>query len=157
MKTMDHLQSIRKFLKDSGSTFTEIHHEATYTSEASALARGEALKTGGKAIIMKAGEEFKLFVIAADRKVDSNKIKTICNVRKLRFATAEELDQQTGLVAGSIPPFGRPILDLELFIDVSITQNEKIAFNAGSLTDSVVMSVSDYLRVAQGRVENFSA
>jgi len=154
---IDHLQRIRKFLTDSGVTFTEIHHEATYTSEASALARGEELKTGGKAIVIKVGEEFKLFVIAADRKMDSGKIKTICHVRKLRFATAEELSQITGLVAGSVPPFGKPILDLELFIDVSITQNDKIAFNAGSLTDSIVMDVKDYLRVAQGSVMDFSS
>lgn len=153
---MDHLLTIREYLASSGIEFKEIHHEPTYTSEASALVRGEELKTGGKAIVMKLGEDFKLFVIAADRKVDSNKLKKHFNVKKLRFATAEELHRLTGLATGSVPPFGKPILDLELFVDISITQNDKIAFNAGSLTDSVVMSVVDYLKIAQGDVIDFS-
>ncbi|MBL7960515.1 hypothetical protein JNL27_09795, partial [bacterium] len=71
---MDHLGKIREFLMASGIGFKEIRHEATYTSADSALARGEELKTGGKAIVMKVSDNFKLFVIAADRKVDSNKI-----------------------------------------------------------------------------------
>ena len=139
----------------SGIGFKEIRHEATYTSADSALARGEELKTGGKAIVMKVSDNFKLFVIA-DKMVDSNKIKRYFEARKIRFATSEELMQMTGLVTGSVPPFGKPILDLELFIDMSIAKNEVIAFNAGSLTDSIVMSVADYLKVANGNLIDFS-
>jgi len=54
-------------------------------------------------------------------------------VKKIRFASTEELLQLTGLVPGSIPPFGYPLLPFELFVDASILANEKIAFNAGSL------------------------
>jgi prolyl-tRNA editing enzyme YbaK/EbsC (Cys-tRNA(Pro) deacylase) len=59
-------------------------------------------------------------------------------------------------VPGSVPPFGRPILPFELFVDVSIQQNEKIAFNAGSLTDSIIMRSRDYLTVAGGKVFLFT-
>jgi prolyl-tRNA editing enzyme YbaK/EbsC (Cys-tRNA(Pro) deacylase) len=52
-------------------------------------------------------------------------------------------------VPGSVPPFGEPILPFPLYADTSIASNEKIAFNAGSLTDSVIMQVSDYLRLAK--------
>lgn len=74
----------------------------------------------------------------------------------MRFANPEELLDFTGLVPGSVPPFGHPILPFELFIDKSILRNDKIAFNAGSLTDSIVMRVSDYLKVADGTVIEFS-
>jgi len=33
----------------------------------------------------------------------------------------------SGLVPGSVPPFGRPIVDLDLFVDTSIAENEMIA------------------------------
>ena len=153
---MDHLKRIRGLLKDAEIDFKEIHHPPTYTSEASALARGEDLKIGGKAIVLKLNEDYKLFVIAADRKIDSSKIKNYFGIRKLRFASAEELLRLTGLNPGSVPPFGKPILDLNLFIDNSVAQNEKIAFNAGSLTDSIIMSVTDYLRVSAGVLFDFS-
>jgi prolyl-tRNA editing enzyme YbaK/EbsC (Cys-tRNA(Pro) deacylase) len=154
---MDTLNKICKLLRTSGVVFSEIHHEPTYTSEASAAARGEELRTGGKAILMKLEEKFKLFVIAADGKIDSRKIKDHFKIRKLRFASASELLQLTGLVPGSVPPFGNPILDLELYVDRSITENEKIAFNAGSLTDSILMKTKDYLRVSNAIVMDFRA
>jgi len=111
---------------------------------------------GGKAIVMKVDSDFKLFVLSAALKVDSKKIKKHFNAKSIRFASAEELMELTGLVPGSVPPFGRPILNLDLFLDLSILENEKIAFNAGSLTDSVILKTSDYLSVINAEQFNFS-
>ncbi len=62
----------------------------------------------------------------------------------------------TELTPGAVPPFGRPVLSFELFVDGSILENERIAFNAGALTTSIIMNVTDYVRVAQPTVFNFS-
>ena len=78
-------------------------------------------------------------------------------MKSLRFATADELMDLTGLVPGSVPPFGEPVLPFPLFVDESIEANDRIAFNAGSLTDSVVLSTVDSLRVAGGEIFRFSA
>jgi len=53
------------------------------------------------------------------------------------------------LVPGSVPPFGRPILPFDLYLDEAIRRNERIAFNDGSLTDSIILPMVDYLRIAQ--------
>lgn len=74
----------------------------------------------------------------------------------MRFATRDELLELTGLEPGSIPPFGRPMIDLDLYVDQSIVDNDKIAFNAGSLTDSIIMSTKDYLEIAKPSILNFS-
>ena len=150
------LESVRTFLRENHVLFREINHQPTFTSEESARARGEDVRIGGKAILMKVSDEFKLFVLSASLKVDSKAIKRKFGVKKIRFANKEELADLTGLVPGCVPPFGRPILDFDLYIDQSIIENKKIAFNAGSLTDSIVMSVEDYLRVADGEMCDFS-
>jgi prolyl-tRNA editing enzyme YbaK/EbsC (Cys-tRNA(Pro) deacylase) len=150
------LPSLRSFLADAGVTYTELHHEPTLTSEASARARGEELRNGGKAIVLKVDEAFALFVLPADRKLDSLAIRTALHAKKMRFASPEELLSLTGLVPGSVPPFGQPILPLPLYADEALTQNDRIAFNAGSLTDSMTLSMSDYLRVAKPTVLSFS-
>ena len=62
----------------------------------------------------------------------------------------------TGLVPGSVPPFGEPILPFPLYVDDSIIANERIAFNAGSLTDSVILSVVDYRTIALPELFTFS-
>ena len=143
------LNQIRDLLNEHNVAFREVEHEPTFTSEESAAARGEDLKIGGKALLMKSGDEFRLFVLPADRKVDSSAIRAELGIRKMRFASRDELLELTGLVPGSVPPFGRPILSFDLYVDSAIRENERIAFNAGSLTNSVIMGVEDYLRLAE--------
>ncbi len=150
------LQAIRDLLTSRQVLFREVHHEPTYTSEQSAAARGEDIAIGGKAMVIKLDEAFHLFVLSAARSVDSGAIRKRLGARRSRFATPEELERLTGLVPGSVPPFGRPILDLDLYADEAMLQNDRIAFNAGSLTDSIIMGMSDYLRAANPVVFPFS-
>ena len=150
-------ESIKSFLEEKQIEFRHVHHEPTFTSEESAKARGEDISIGGKAILMKLDDNYALFIVSASKKVDSKKIKSKCGAKKIRFANVDELKSLTnGLVPGCVPPFGRPILPFDLHIDESITKNEKIAFNAGSLTDSIILKVGDYLKVAGGNVFSFS-
>jgi len=149
--------TICSFLDEHAVQYRTVHHAPTFTSEESARARGEDVKIGGKAIVMKIDNVFKLFVLSASLKVDSKKIRERFRVKSIRFATKEELMELTGLVPGSVPPFGQPILPLELYIDHSILENEKIAFNAGSLTDSVILTTKDYLSIVQADRFLFSA
>jgi prolyl-tRNA editing enzyme YbaK/EbsC (Cys-tRNA(Pro) deacylase) len=143
------LTALRDWLASQGVTFREVHHEPTLTSEQSAQARGEELRVGGKALLMKGDDDqFRLFVLPANRKVDSAALRQKFGFKRLRFATAEELKAATGLVPGSVPPFGRPILPFDLYVDEGIRANDRIAFNAGSLTDSMIVRMADYLRVA---------
>jgi Ala-tRNA(Pro) deacylase len=114
------------------------------------------VRIGGKALLVKTGDYFRLFVLSAALKLDADAVKQKFGVKKIRFATPEELMQLTGLVPGSVPPFGRPILPFDLVVDESIVANEKIAFNAGSLTDSLILAVPDYLKVAGAETFAFS-
>ena len=100
---------------------------------------------GAKALLLRVDEQFAIFVLPADRQLDSGAVKRHMRAKRIRFATAEELLQLTGLVPGSLPPFGQPILPFELFADNSIgVHQNKVAFNAGSLTDSIVMAATDW-------------
>ena len=98
---------------------------------------------------MKVDDDFRLFVVSAARKLRSNAIKRNFRAKKLRFATAEELFELTGLAPGGVPPFGHPILPLPLFVDSSTVANDRIAFNAGSLERSIILSVDDWRRAAE--------
>lgn len=142
-------ESICQLLDAEGVAYRTVHHEPTFTSDESARARGEDVRIGGKALLVKTGDVFRLFVLSAALKLDSDAIRVRFGVKKSRFATKEELADLTSLVPGSVPPFGPPILPFELYVDESIRENDKIAFNAGSLTDSIILSTADFLRVAR--------
>src|SRR4051794_8500111 len=151
------LDAVREFLNSSGVAFREKQHQPTFTSAESAEARGESLSIGAKALVVKADEQFCLLILPADRKLDSRAAKRSLNAKKIRFATADELRELTGLAPGSVPPFGPPVLPFELFVDEAVRGNDRIAFNAGSLTDSIILATADYLALAKPAVFTFSS
>ncbi len=145
----DILTRLRSLLEAEGIAVRVLQHEPTRTSEESARVRGEDLKIGAKAILLKTDDTFRLFVISAALRLDSKAVKSFLGIKSLRFATREELYDLTGLEPGAVPPFGHPILPFDLFADPSVLAHERVAFNAGSLTDSIIMSAADYQRAAR--------
>ncbi len=146
-------QKIISLLEENNIPYQARTHEPTLTSADSARVRGESMSTGAKAIVLKVQNDFCLFVLPANQKVDSNSVKQYFKdqgkrVRKIRFASSEELLEQTGLVSGSVPPFGYPILEYPLFVDPALLKNTTISFNAGALTKSITISTLDYEKVA---------
>jgi len=151
------LLAIRRLLDEHGVSYREAHHAPTRTSEEAAAARGEPIEIGGKALVVKVDDTFAVFVLSAALELSSREIRRHLGARRTRFATREELHGKTGLVPGCVPPFGRPILPFDLYVDTSIVENERIAFNAGSLTDSMILAREDWQRVASPtRVFRFS-
>lgn len=144
------LEKIRDLLNTAGISYREVQHEPTRTSEESAAARGEDMRIGAKALLLKTDDVFRLFVLPADRKMNSNAIRRYLGVGKTRFATVEELHTMVDLVPGCVPPFGDPVLPFKLYADNAIgTETDKVAFNAGLLTHSIIMTASDWLEIAK--------
>mgnify|MGYP003956152879 CR=1 FL=1 len=153
---MDLTEKIRQLLTENNIDFSEVDHGPAKTCEESAQERGEDLKIGGKTLLLKDKTKFHLFVLAASLQADSNKIRKVLKTQRLRFASAQELSYLANVEKGALPPFGRPILPLDLYVDESITQNKKIAFNAGLLTKSFILKINDYLKIANPIICHFS-
>src|SRR5258708_19365144 len=94
---------IRAWLERENVPAREAHHEPTRTSEESARARGEEMRVGGKALLIKVEDTFRLFVLSADRKLDSAAIKQYFGAKRTRFATPGELMQITCLLPAHLP------------------------------------------------------
>ncbi len=144
-----------RHLRAAGVEYREVEHEPTLTSADSARARGEPLGVGAKALVLKCDGDFRNVILPADRKLDSKRLKAALRVKDVRFATRDELLELTGLVPGSVPPFGEPILPLPLYADVSLgVQYARVAFNAGDLRRSIIMAATDWDALAKpARIE----
>lgn len=155
--SLEILNKIRAHLTAADVSFREVKHAPTRTSEESAAARGEDMSIGAKALLLKTDDSFRLFVLPADRKLDSTAIRHQLGVRKTRFATVEELHALVDLVPGSVPPFGQPIMPFELYADDAVgVATDKVAFNAGSLEHSIIMAASDWKKVANPKRFRFA-
>ncbi len=148
-------QRLEGMLKEHGVTFDVLRHEPVYTSQQAAAVRGTPLSSGAKALICKGDQQFVLFVLPADCKLASKAIRRARGWRKLRFATAEEVRELTGLKPGAIPPFGS-LFSLPTLCDQRLAASQTINFNAGDHSISVSMAYEDYLSVEQPELGAFA-
>jgi Ala-tRNA(Pro) deacylase len=146
---------VESLLKQYGIVFQVLRHEPVYTSEEAARVRGTPLASGAKALIVKSEEEFVMFVVPADRKLDNHTVRRAKGWKKMRFATREEVLELTGLTPGSIPPFGS-LFCLRTLCDRRLGENEVINFNAGDHAISVSMRYADYVQIENPELGKFA-
>jgi Ala-tRNA(Pro) deacylase len=118
-------ERVANLLNEHGIAFQVLRHEPVYTSEEAARIRGTPLASGAKALICKGEQGFVMFVVPADRKLDSHAVRRAKGWRKLRFATREEVLELTGLAPGSIPPLGS-LFGLPTLCDERLGENDVI-------------------------------
>ncbi len=151
------LDAIRTLLDRAGAAYEEVHHQAVRTAEEAAQARGCAVEIGAKSIVMKTDDVFRLFVLSGAAALRSRLVRKHLRVHRTRFATPEELVELTGGVEpGAVPPFGYPILPLEIFVDPGLLAHPQIAFTPGVHTTSILMRSEDWLRIAAPEVFDFT-
>ena len=131
-------------LGEAGIEFTHSSHREVRTSAEAAEVRGTSLHSGAKALIVKGDHGFVMLVMPADMSLHSSAARRRIESKRMRFATPEELLELTGLLPGSIPPFGS-LFDLKTICDERLADNERINFNAGSRSQSIQMSYRDYV------------
>ena len=149
-------EQLHGWLTRQGVPFTVLRHEPVFTSEQAAAVRGTPLASGAKALVVKAGDDFLLLVVPADRKLDSKKARTALGVKAMRFASREEVQERTGLQPGSIPPFGS-LFNLPTFCDPALADNPSINFNAGDHAISIQMTYADYVRAERPTLASFTS
>jgi Ala-tRNA(Pro) deacylase len=152
---MGAFEKLKSFLSENHISYEYKEHEEVRTSEEAARARGEDIKIGAKAMILRADGKFIMLVLSSAKRIDSKRVKEILGAKSLRFATPEEVTELTGCVPGGVPPFAN-IFGLDLIVDKTIPMNELMAFNAGERTKSLKLKTADYLKLLKPRIEEFS-
>ena len=127
---MEPFYRILLLLQQHGAEFELVEHEPVFTSEQAAGIRGLELKNGAKSLLLKVDDDFLMFVLPGDRKLDTKKLKKLTGSKRIRFATPTEVEEITGTKIGAVYPFGI-IAEVEMYVDQSLAENEIIAFNPG--------------------------
>ena len=154
--------TIENLLKDAKYWYTRFEHEPIITSEEAETVRDDyTIEQGVKALIVKIranknSARFIMICVAGNSKFNSKKIQKLLTVRKIRFATTEEVSKITnGIVRGGVPPFGN-LFNLEIIADKNIFNNEKIIFNAGDKRISIAMNSDDYQQLTKPTIADIT-
>jgi Cys-tRNA(Pro) deacylase len=155
-------QKVINLLQDHNIDFKEYRHEEVKTSEEAQAVRPEyTLSQGAKAIIIKAkkrkGEyEYSLFILPADLRINSSKIRKILKAKSVSFASQDEVKDVTdGIITGGVHPFGN-LFDMKTYVDPRIKENEEIIFNAGDRGISIALKTKDYLLAVNPYIIDFT-
>lgn len=143
-----------------GARFRVIEHPAEGRSDLVAAIRGTSVAQGAKAIVCEiegaASVRYALAVVPGDRKLNIKAVAQLAGGRKGSFAKPEIAEKLTGCVIGSIPPLSFNSA-LRLIVDAGLlAREEEIAFNAGRLDRSIVISAQDYRRIAAPLVSDIA-
>jgi Ala-tRNA(Pro) deacylase len=144
-----------QWLTDADVPFEIVEHAPVRTSAEAAHARGTRLEEGAKALVVRAEDRYVHVVLPAHRRADNAALREILGVRKLRFATPEELLALTGCAPGAVPPFGN-LFGLAVFVDEELTHLPRIAFNAGDNAVSITMRAEDFVRLSGATIARFA-
>ncbi|PIS02705.1 MAG: aspartate--tRNA(Asn) ligase [Chlamydiae bacterium CG10_big_fil_rev_8_21_14_0_10_42_34] len=131
-------------------------HEPTPTSEDSARVRQIKMEEGIKALILRGKSTKKNFQfnISAHLKVDMKAVAELVG-EKCEFEDPAVIKERFGLQIGGVPPFGN-LLNLDNFFDEEIMNQEKVAFNCGLTTESIIMKPKDLIDLIEPKIGKFS-
>ena len=150
---MDTHEQLRELLDKEGATYRLIEHEPEGRTEVIAKIRGNRIEQSIKSMVLQVRLTRKeniycLANVPGDCRVDFEGVRSYFQADSVAFAKREKAQALTGCVIGAIPPFSFHD-PLHLLADPLIQQNEEVVFNAGRLDRSIMMKLSDYIRIAK--------
>ncbi len=145
-------ERLRKYLDENDVRYSTITHSPAYTAQeiaARAHIPGQEL---AKTVCVKVNGRLAMAVLPASYSVDFQLLKDITGADTLELAVEREFrDQFPECELGAMPPFGN-LYGLDVYVSVKLTEDETIAFSAGSHSELIRMKYSDYDRLVQPKV-----
>lgn len=149
------VQKLKEFLDAQKVKYVVVSHSPAYTAQDVAAVAHIPGKEMAKTVMVKIDGEMGLVVLPASMKVDFGRLLDATGAQEVELAKEKEFKHLfPGCAVGAEPPFGN-LFGLRTFVAEELTEDDFIAFNAGSLTDVIKMSYADYERLVQPRVLPF--
>jgi Ala-tRNA(Pro) deacylase len=140
---------VKEFLYGSGVRFATITHSPAYTAQQTAEYVHIPGHSLAKTVIVWIDGHLAMAVVPADKDVDFDALSCHTGADEVRLAKESEFkDRFLGCQVGTVPPFGI-LFGIETFLDRQLTQEDHIAFTAGTHTDVIVMDTSAYQRLVR--------
>jgi len=148
-------QRILAFLDDNQVKYVVISHSRAFTTQEVAAATHIPGKELAKSVIVEIDGEMAMAVLPGSQKVDVELLREAVGADQVSLARESEFkDRFPECDLGAMPPFGN-LYGMPVYVADSLTDDEEIAFNAGSHTELVKLSYRDFERLAQPRVMHF--
>lgn len=143
------VQKLKKFLDENQVKYTVCSHSPAYTAQEIAAKAHISGDSFAKTVLIKIDQKLAMAVLPASYHVDFELLKELIGSKDIRLAHESEFKNIfPNCEVGAMPPFGN-LWDLGVFVAESLTQNETIAFNAGSHSEIMKLDFKDFEKFAK--------
>jgi Ala-tRNA(Pro) deacylase len=151
------LKKLVDFLDSNHIQYVNIKHSRAYTAQEVAASAHIPGKEMAKTVMIKVDGKLAFSVLPASYQVDFDLLKRSLGANQVELAAEEEFKAVfPECELGAMPPFGN-LYDMEVFAAEKLSEDEEIAFNAGSHTELIRLKYDDFDRLVKPKVIRFSA
>lgn len=145
-------QKLKAFLDDNTVQYVSIKHSPAYSAQQVAASAHIPGKELAKTVILGIDDEFAMAVLPASYRVHLGHLKTALSATHVELATESEIEQLfPDCEKGAMPPFGN-LYELKVYVARELTQDEEIAFSAGTHREVIKMAYRDFEKLVQPEV-----
>ncbi|MCS7091349.1 MAG: YbaK/EbsC family protein [Verrucomicrobiota bacterium] len=150
------IHKLKEFLDAHGVKYLCISHSPAYTAQEVAASAHIPGRSMAKVVIVDLDGELVMAVLPATRKVVLQDLRALTGCEHARFAPEETFQARfPDCEIGAMPPFGN-LYGMKVYAAESLRENPRIAFNAGSHTEVIQITWSDFERLVKPTVAAFT-
>jgi Ala-tRNA(Pro) deacylase len=150
------VERLQAALETNGVSYTHHVHTTVYTAKEVASIEHLPQHRFAKTVVFLGDEGFAMAALPADYVVDMQELRAALGLRRARLAAEKELAELfPDCELGAMAPFGY-LYDMPTFVESSLAEEDKIAFNAGTHRDVVYLRFEDFKRLVQPTVVHFA-
>jgi Ala-tRNA(Pro) deacylase len=150
------VQVLREFLDYHQVKYVVISHSPAFTALEIASSAHIPGKELAKTVMVEIDGRIAMAVLPASQKVDLELLREAVGAERVALAKEDAFrDRFPGCDLGAMPPFGN-LFDMDVYVADSLTEDEEIAFNAGSRTKLIRLAYRDFERLVQPEVMRFA-
>jgi Ala-tRNA(Pro) deacylase len=144
-------QLLKTFLDENDIKYVSIMHSMAFTAVEVAKSAHVRSRELAKTVIIKVDNELAMAVVPANYKVDLEILKQTLDTPQIELAEETEFTPRfKDCEVGAMPPFGC-LYDMDVYIAESLSEDDKITFNAGSHLEAIQMNYKDYENLVKPR------
>lgn len=142
---------VQAFLETKQIDYEIINHERVLSTIDEARALGIAADEVGKCLVVHATHtpgDLALVIVPGSAKISNRKLRQVFATKHARLALEPELGEAfPQFELGAVPPFGQ-LFGFPTYVDRLLVNHASVLFNGGSHTESIKMSMHDFLNIA---------
>lgn len=150
------VQKLKSFLDEHSVKYVTINHSRAFTAQEVAASAHIPGKELAKVVIIKIGDKMAMAVLPASYKVDFDQLRRALGTEDVELARERDFKELfPDCDVGAMPPFGN-LYDMDVYVAQSLREDEEIAFSAGTHSELIRLSYSDFERLVKPSVLQFS-